>query len=251
MASISVSFDGRATVDVFLAQLEAAEAAGAARVWIASHLFERDPFTLAAMALDATQRIDIALMAVSPYIVHSVQIAMAAATLCERHPGRLVLCLGTGVPRDVADAGVLQDRPLATMRDAIAVIGSLLRGEAVGGRRLATGAEAPPIYLAASGPRMLALAGACADGVVVSAGTSDGFVREALSRVDAGARGRTVHRAGLVYAAADADRLRGRLAMVLRGAHHRQNVASGGSVDEGLREPCLRHPNNCSNNSAT
>jgi 5,10-methylenetetrahydromethanopterin reductase len=227
-----------------------AEAAGAATLWIASHLFAREPVALAAAALAATRRIAVALMAVSPYVVHPVQAAMAAATLEEYFPGRVVLCFGVGAPGDLEAAGIATPSPVPTLCEAVAVARSLLAGEAigfagrrfrVGGRRLATGPRPVPIVLAASGPRMLELAGAAADGVLISAATSPETIRWSLARVARGeaAEGRRVRRSALVYAAAAADektahnRLRRTLAFVLRGQHHARNLeVSGTELDQ-------------------
>jgi alkanesulfonate monooxygenase SsuD/methylene tetrahydromethanopterin reductase-like flavin-dependent oxidoreductase (luciferase family) len=41
-------------------------AGGASTLWIACHLYLRDPFTMAALPLGATRRIKVALMAMSP-----------------------------------------------------------------------------------------------------------------------------------------------------------------------------------------
>jgi len=65
-------------------------------LWIACHLFRRDPITLAAMALSVTERSRVALMALSPYSIHPVLATMAAATLDEYFPGRVRLCFGVG-----------------------------------------------------------------------------------------------------------------------------------------------------------
>jgi 5,10-methylenetetrahydromethanopterin reductase len=85
---------------------------------------------------------------------------------------------------------------------------------------------------------MLELAGAAADGVLISGGTAPAFVRWSLDHVARGERaaGRTVRKASLVYAAVDDDAqvahaaLRRRLAFVLRGAHHARNLALAGST---------------------
>src|ERR1041384_210889 len=79
MAEFGISMDGRAPVADIPAQAKAAEEGGASTLWIACHLYLRDPITMAALALGATRRIKIALMAMSPYSVHPVFIAMAAA----------------------------------------------------------------------------------------------------------------------------------------------------------------------------
>src|ERR1700730_7122585 len=99
MAEFGIAMDGRAPIaDI------PAEARGASTLWIACHLSLRDPVTMAALALGATRRIRIALMAMSPYSIHPVYIAMAAASLEEMYPGRVILCLGVGAPADLKAA---------------------------------------------------------------------------------------------------------------------------------------------------
>jgi 5,10-methylenetetrahydromethanopterin reductase len=83
---------------------------------------------------------------------------------------------------------------------------------------------------------MLELAGAEADGVLISAGASVPFVQQTLGSVARGAKGRKVKTSGLVYASVDAeeqranDRVRRILAILLRGAHHKANLDLAGSV---------------------
>ena len=246
--TVGVAFDGRTPMPVVLEQARRAEANGAATLWISDHLFLREPFATAAAVLGTTTRVRVVLMAVSPYVVHPVQIAMAAATLDELAPGRVLLCLGTGAPRDLADAGVEPRRRLHTLREALELVRALLTGEAVHhdgeafrvrGRGLATGGRAVPIVVAASGPQTLALAGRLADGVVLSSASSVEFVRWSLEQVDAGAKGRRLIRAGLVYASlAERERdalarFRRNLAITLRGPHHALNVnLAGGALDQ-------------------
>ena len=87
---------------------------------------------LAATALAATGRIKIALMAMSPYSINPIYAAMAAATLAELHPGRVVLSLGVGAPGDLAAAGIETPRPLATLEDAIDTCRALFAGDREG-----------------------------------------------------------------------------------------------------------------------
>ena len=101
MAELGIAMDGRAPIADIAAQAQAAEAGGATTLWIACHLFLRDPVTTAAIALAATKKIKVALMALSPYSTHPVYIAMAAASLDEMYPGRVILCLGSGAPSRV------------------------------------------------------------------------------------------------------------------------------------------------------
>jgi 5,10-methylenetetrahydromethanopterin reductase len=86
---------------------------------------------------------------------------------------------------------------------------------------------------------MLRLAGEVADGVLLSAGSSRPYVAQCLDIVGDAAAGRDVARIGLVYATpvpSGAQReaalapLRRRLAFVLRGAHHANNLSAAGTL---------------------
>src|SRR6266851_7193789 len=129
MAEFGISMDGRAPIADIPAQARAAEQGGAATLWIACHLYLRDPVTTAALALGATKRIKIALMAMSPYSTHPVFIAMAAASLEEIHPGRVTLCLGAGAPADLKAAGIEAPKPLVAIGEAVKICRQLFAGE--------------------------------------------------------------------------------------------------------------------------
>jgi 5,10-methylenetetrahydromethanopterin reductase len=245
LSDISISSDGRDAPSEFNEKAAVGEAGGASTFWIANHLFLRDPVVLATRALSQTERMSVALMAVSPLTLHPVQIAMAAATLDEAFPGRVKLCLGVGAPADLKALEIDGSRPLRAMREALRIIRALLAGETVNyhgetftvaSRRLVTERRPVPLILAASGPQTLKLAGAEADGVLISAGSSVQFVEQTLKHVDEGANGRKVRTHGLVYAAVGEgesvanDRLRRILAILLRGPHHRANLDAAGSA---------------------
>lgn len=234
MADLGVSIDGRAPITDIAAQAQAAEAGGASTLWIACHLYLRDPVTTAALALAATKKIRIALMAMSPYATHPVYIAMAAASLDEMYPGRVILCLGAGAPADLKAAGIDSPRPLVAIGEAVKVCRQLFAGEMadfqgqmfkVAGRRLANGGRAIPIVLAASRPNMLKLAGRQTDGVLISAATSPPFVKACLDQVEAG------RKSGIVYTRlGPPSAIRRPIGFVLRGAHHAENIRLGGAT---------------------
>lgn len=246
-SGLGVAFEGSETAAELPGLARQADVAGADTIWLASHLFQRDPVVQAAMALSVTDRISAALMAISPYVMHPVQAAMSAATLNEHFPHRTVLCLGAGAPGDLDAAGIARPRPLATLDESIEISRALLTGEIVrhqgkrfevSGRALETGAQNVPIVLAATGPRMLQLAGRRADGVLLSAATSVEFVRWSLTQVSEAVEatgGRQVRRIGLVFASVDADegrayeRMKRLLAFILRGAHHQPNLEMSGT----------------------
>src|SRR5260370_17017779 len=87
---LGIAIGGRAPIADIAAQAQAAEEGGASTLWIACHLYLRDPVTTAALALGATKRIKIALMPMSPYSTHPVYIAMAAASLNQSSPRPLL-----------------------------------------------------------------------------------------------------------------------------------------------------------------
>lgn len=247
-ADLGIAFDGRAPLADLIAQARAADARGVTTLWMASHLFLRDPITMANAALGATTRVKVALMAMSPYLTNPAFIAMAAAALDELYPGRVALCLGAGAPGDLAAAGLSATRPLTTLREAIAICRDLLAGKTIDhagevyrmrGRRLPNPAPRVPIVLAASGPQMLELAGELADGVIISAATCAPFVRETFDTVAKGESRRAVpgrcRRNVIVYTrAADSEvdaiaGIRRTMGFILRGPHHARNVALGRS----------------------
>jgi len=233
MAELGLSIDGRAPLSEIEAQAQAAEAGGVSTLWIACHLFLRDPVTTAALALAATRKIKVALMAMSPYSTHPVYIAMAAASLDERYPGRVILCLGAGAPADLKAAGIDSPRPLVAVGEAVKICRQLFAGEmadfhgrmfTVAGRRLANGGRRIPIVIAASRPNMLKLAGRQSDGVLISAATSPPFVKACLDQVGAG------RKSCLVYTKLGSlDPIRRPIGFVLRGAHHAENIRLGGA----------------------
>jgi 5,10-methylenetetrahydromethanopterin reductase len=246
MAEFGISMDGRAPVTDIPAQAKAAEEGGASTLWIACHLYLRDPITMAALALGATRRIRIALMAMSPYSVHPVFIAMAAATLDEMYPGRVILCLGAGAPADLKAAGLEATRPLVSVGETLKICRALLAGEMadfqgqmfrVSGRRLANGGREVPIVLAASRARMLKLAGRESDGVLISAATSPPFVKACVAEAASANPG--FRKVGIVYTKLGAtekegiDPIRRPIGFVLRGAHHAENIRlSGARLDQ-------------------
>ena len=57
----------------------------------------------------------------SPYSTHPVYIAMAAASLDEMYPGRVILCLGAGAPADLKAAGIESPKPLVAIGEAVKI----------------------------------------------------------------------------------------------------------------------------------
>ncbi|MEV7011219.1 LLM class flavin-dependent oxidoreductase [Streptosporangium sp. NPDC051022] len=182
--------------------LEAAktfEGAGLHRVWITENLFTRGAFALAGAVAAQTSRIRIGIGTVSPYLRHPAILAMEALTVQELSGGRFGLGLGPGALARLASVGQDVRSPLGDTREAFALLRSLLDGQgpsSAEGRFTARGValEPPdtarhvtPLYAAASGPKMLRLAGAVADGLLLSLLAPRPLIAEAVEAARAGA----------------------------------------------------------------
>jgi probable F420-dependent oxidoreductase len=146
-------------------------------------------------------------------------LAMEAASLAELAPGRFVLGIGASSEAIAEGWNAARfERPLARVRDTLRFLRAALAGErvdaayetfAVRGFVLdRPPASPPPLWIAALRERMLALAGAEADGVCLSLLTADD-VRSVLPRFEAaGGRGKEVFLRVAVFALADVARAR-------------------------------------------
>jgi len=170
-----------------------AERLGYAALWIAdSQLLWREMHALMGAVAATTRTIRLGSAVTNLVTRHPTVTASAFRTLDELSAGRVRLGVGTG---DSALA-TLGRRPVA-LRDfaaAVAELRRLLDGERLvtpedAAVRLAYDAGRPiPLYIAASGPRMLQLAGRLADGAIVMNGVAPELVAAAIEQVHAGAR---------------------------------------------------------------
>lgn len=150
-----------------------------------------DPYVLAALAAQQTERIHFGTLLETPVLRPAPLAAGSVATLEAVAPNRTMLCYGIG------DTAVrwLNRRPatLAELEEATLQARAYLRGE-----RLEVGAAAsaflrhgdpehpPPVWIAASGPKTLRMAGRVADGVFLRCGTHPANIAHAVAQIDAG-----------------------------------------------------------------
>jgi 5,10-methylenetetrahydromethanopterin reductase len=173
-----------------------AEQLGFEELWLSEDYFTTGGIAAAATALAATSTIPVATGVVSAMARHPAVLAMEAATLARLHPGRFRLGVGLGVRDWLKQMGVDPASPLTAMREAITSMRALLAGESVtlAGRAFQfheIGLEhppdpPPPIFAAATAPKMLALSGEIADGTVLSVLSSAAYVHWARERIDEG-----------------------------------------------------------------
>lgn len=204
---------------------EAVEQAGVPGLWT-NESRGRDALQVCQAWALATDRLEIGTAVVPLWTRSPAQLAMAAATVQEAAGGRLLL--GIGVSHAATQEpwhGVVFRRPLTAARETLQILSRLLEGgeaDLDGRVRSCRGfalaitprPAAPPLYLAAMGPRMLALAGAAADGVLLNWSTP-AEVGRAAERVRDGAEDRPAspELAAYVRVAVDEDRAAARAAL--------------------------------------
>ncbi len=186
-------------------QAREAEALGFDSAWVMDHvLIQRggkrvmahEPMLCLAQAVAATSRITLGTLVLCHAFRHAGELAREAAALADASGGRFVLGLGAGWHRPEFDAlGLPFDHRVGRLEEAVPPLRALLRGERVSvtGRWLqltevtvAVTSAPPPVWIAADGPRMLALA-ARADGWThANWGAADtSAFRRASDRLDA------------------------------------------------------------------
>jgi 5,10-methylenetetrahydromethanopterin reductase len=180
------------------------EQLGYSHIWVGdSHLIWREAYVnMAAMALNTT-KVKLGTGVTNPLTRHPSVVASAYATLEEYAPGRTIVGIGLG-DSSVETMG-MKPAKLSYFEKTMAQMRQLLDGQEV---QLETGKihllhpckAKVPIYIAASGPKMLELSGRIADGIIVLVGVADEYIAHARERIAAGAKaaGRKVEDISLV-----------------------------------------------------
>lgn len=172
---------------------ETVEDLGYDAVWIPdSPVIWREVYVnLAAIAV-RTQRVLLGPAVTNGVTRHPTVTASAAATLRELSGARFRLGLGNG-DSALATSGAGRAQTLAEFRDTVQQLAALANGQSfeLGPRTVqlawSRGSHVP-LYVAASGPKMLELAGEIADGVIMMVGLDEATVRASIDRIHAGAR---------------------------------------------------------------
>ena len=177
---------------------------GYSHIWVGdSHLIWREAYVnMAAIALNTT-RVKLGTGVTNPLTRHPSVVASAYATLEEYAPGRTIVGIGLG-DSSVETMG-MKPAKLSYFEKTMAEMRELLDGKEV---QLETGKihllhpckNKVPIYIAASGPKMLELSGRIADGIIVLVGVADEYIAHARERIAAGAKaaGRKLEEINLV-----------------------------------------------------
>jgi len=167
--------------------------------WWRKHGMEaRSSTVVSALIARETERLTIGWGIISPFTRHPVQVAMDARVVQEQAgPARFLLGFGTS-KIFLNNARMQTKRTLGPMRDAVTIVRGVLAGKefryegdtwSADVPALRDGAdtprEVPPVYVAATAPRMQALAGEIGDGCLTPSITTPAFVRYTRDNVDA------------------------------------------------------------------
>lgn len=98
-------------------------------VWLYEHISDRDPVVQLTQILEQTSDIKVGFGCLNPFVRTPLTISMTAMTIEESYPGRLILGLGIGVLGWLDRAGVLTKLTHSGMREALAIIRTLLQGK--------------------------------------------------------------------------------------------------------------------------
>jgi 5,10-methylenetetrahydromethanopterin reductase len=193
------------------------DALGFDNLWMTdSSLHARNAYAYLTLAATVSPRLDVGTAVTNPLTRHPAITAAAAATVDEISGGRMILGIGAG-DRPLLALG-MKPASVDTLRASIEAIRALWSGEHVNvddaaftlrDAHLRFPARADiPIYISASGPRTLELAGEIADGVILLVGLFPEALAWAVDHVDRGASkaGRDgPHMAVFAYGAIDVD----------------------------------------------
>jgi len=168
------------------------EESGFSHIWVGdSHLIWREAYVnMAAMLLNTT-KVKFGTGVTNPLTRHPSVLASAYATLEEYAPGRMIVGIGLG-DSSVETMG-MKPSTMANFEKSLQQMRELFAGKEA---ELPTGKihllhpckGKVPLYVAASGPKMLELSGRVADGIIVLVGVAGEYIAHAREKIAAGAQ---------------------------------------------------------------
>jgi probable F420-dependent oxidoreductase len=207
---IGIAFSGGPSPREMVDCVRLAEHLGYESAWVAEG-HGGDQFAILAACAMQTSRIELGTSITSVFVRSVPTIAMAAASVDDISGGRFILGVGSSHKVQVeAEHGVAYEKPLTRVRDSVAIIRELLREGRVeyAGETLRIAGfdlwftprrREIPIYLAAVFPKMTALGGEIADGVMLTRSTL-GTAPQVREQLAEGARRSGRDPAGIVVA---------------------------------------------------
>ncbi|MSO76349.1 MAG: LLM class flavin-dependent oxidoreductase [Alphaproteobacteria bacterium] len=205
MNKIGFGFLDRPSVREQLRLAQKAEALGYDSLWVTETRLARDAFSVLGAMAATTERIRLGTGIVNSWTRGPALMAVTVATLDNLAPGRINLGLGAYWDPLAWKQGIDRRKPLTQMREYVGVLRRLLalesgvtfEGELVRVRDLTLDlgygdARVPPavkLHIGPTGPKMMALAGEIADGVLINGILPPAYTRTSLDHIAQGAAG--------------------------------------------------------------
>lgn len=179
-----------------------AEELGYSSLWAAETRLTRDAISVLGALAASTERVQLGSSIVNTWTRGPVLMALTFISLDGLAPGRMLLGLGAYSDPLASNQGVERRKPVTQMREYVNVVRRLFRNETVTYEGevvritdvrldLTRGEERQPIevpvYIGATGDKMLDLAGEVADGVVLNGFLPASYTSRAIERVRAAA----------------------------------------------------------------
>jgi alkanesulfonate monooxygenase SsuD/methylene tetrahydromethanopterin reductase-like flavin-dependent oxidoreductase (luciferase family) len=171
----------------------AADQAGLEELWLWEDCFLLGGVAAAAAALAWTERLRVGIGIMPVPFRNVASCAMEIATLARMFGERAMPGIGHGVQEWMGQVGGRAASPLTLFREYAAALRTLLAGETVTTKGRYVNLDGvkldwppdpvPTIYVGATGPKTLALAGEVGDGTILTGGTSPAGVRRALEHI--------------------------------------------------------------------
>ena len=168
-----IEFVPQIPLDELVRLVKIAEDVGFEYAWITDHYNNKNVYETLALIAANTETIKMGPGVTNPYVRSPAISASAIATIDEISNGRATFGIGPGDKATFDALGIAWEKPVSTIKAAIADINTLLSGgkteagAALGGAKKVQ--DAIPIYMGAQGPKMLETAGEIADGVLINA----------------------------------------------------------------------------------
>ena len=195
--NIGVGTDGATSMSETVELAKQAEALGFHSFWLAEGYHSRSAVVRATLIATATSQIKIGLGILSPHTKHPALLAMDGASLGELARDRVILGVGrvlNALRKHAIDSG----GSLQLIKESIEIVKGMLGGSqfqysgsrfkiaSPGSRLELEPCGKLPVYVGATGPEMLRLAGQYADGVLFNYPCTPGFIRYAMPIIEEG-----------------------------------------------------------------
>jgi 5,10-methylenetetrahydromethanopterin reductase len=195
--NIGVGTDGATSMSETVDLAKRAEALGFHSFWLAEGYHSRSAVVRATLIAAATSRIKIGLGILSPHTKHPALLAMDAASIDEIARNRVILGVGR-VLNALRKHAINSGGTLQLVKESIEIVKGILSGSqfqysgsrfkiaSPGSRLDVDPCGKLPLYVGATGPEMLRLAGQYADGVLFNYPCTPGFIRYAMPIIEEG-----------------------------------------------------------------